>query len=244
MRLRIFALLLVCLLGCGKTPPSKVYQIGVDPSFFPLVLKEQEVYVIAFTNDLLHEISVDQHVEFQKIPMSWDNLVDGLYRGNYQAILSSAVPNLINSARYSFSEPILKTGVVLVVPLQEKKISLAALSNQLVAMGRDPEEIDLMKNYPDVDFTFYTTPVKALEGVATGKFAGALIPTLTAHAYVKDLFQNELMIASDVLTPQALRLVTLKNEATPLITLFNQGLLDLQKTGAYPALLSKWALPQ
>src|SRR3990167_4607103 len=146
MRLPLFALLFLCFFGCGKTP-SKVYQIGLDPSFFPLVLKEQEVNVFAFTSDLLREISTDQRVEFAKVTMSWDNLVDGLHRNIYQAILSFAVPNLLNSAKYSFSKPILMTGPVLVVAKGATMLSLEALSGQLVAMGRDPEEIDLIKNY-------------------------------------------------------------------------------------------------
>lgn len=246
MKFRLFLILFLSFLGaqgCSKEKPS-LYQIGVDPSFFPMNLKEQTPNLFAFTNDLLRAISLNQRTELSRINMSWDNLFDGLSRGQYQGVLSSASPNLINQTKYSFSNTYIKTGPVLIVPKQTPHNSLETLAGRVVAMGNTTEELDFMQTYPNVEFVFYTSQIEALEGVIQGKYAACLIPILPAHAYVKDLFQESLMIASDVLTSQAIRLVTLKGQEDPLIPLFNAGLLDLQKNGVYPTLLAKWSLYQ
>ncbi len=246
MKIRTFFLLLLTAFAtqnCGKLK-EEVYQIGIDQSFFPLNLGGQAINVFAFSRELLQEISRIKKIELAGLNLSWDNLVESLYLEKAQGILSSAPPNLINNAQFSFSNTYLKTGPVLVVPLQTDPIGLKDLGGKVVAMGKTNEELDLMQNYPSVEFVFYDSIVEALEGTAQGKYSGCLIPILPAHAFLKDLFQNSLMISSDVLTNNALRLVTLKDKEERLIHIFNDGLLELQANGAYDALITKWSLYQ
>ena len=83
-----------------------------------------------------------------------------------------------------------------------------------------------------------------MDGVSQGKYDGALVPILLAGAYINDRPNASLIIASAPLTPQAIRLVTLKNEEETLITAFNQGLQTIQKEATYTELLKKWSLYQ
>jgi len=178
------------------------------------------------------------------VNLSWDNLIESLYLKKVDGVFSSASLNLINQTKYSFSDPILKTGPVLIVPMQTGKISLTDLSGRIVAMGKTQEELDLMRAYPDIQFVFYDSIVDALDKTVKGSFAACLIPILPANAYVKDLYQNELLISSSPLTDQGLRLLTLKDAHPKLIKTFNEGLLDVQKNGQITTLLTKWSLFQ
>jgi polar amino acid transport system substrate-binding protein len=245
MKIRFFLLLLAtfALQSCSK-PEKKVYHIGIDESFFPLNLNSQAINVFAFSNELIQEISKLKKTELMSVNFSWDNLVESLYLKKTEGIISSAPPNLINNTKFSFSNLLLKTGPVLIVPLQETKLSLSDFSGSRVAMGKTNEELDLMKLYPDIEFVFYESIIEALEGVADGKYAASLIPILQAHAYLLDLFQNSLMISSNVLTNTGLRLLTLKNEDTTLSKIFNEAILELQENGTYDALIQKWSLFQ
>ncbi len=245
MSLKYLILTILTLLsfqGCSKAEPE-IYRVGIDPTFFPLQLIDQADNVFAFSCELLREISKVSKVELQEVQMSWDNLNECLQLNKTEGMFSAAPPNLINSTKYSFSETYLKTGPVLVLPKNSKETSLAALSSRIVAMGKTADELDLMQKFPDVEFVFYTTLIEALEGTAQGKYAACLIPTIPAHAYIKDLFQSELMIASEPITPQGIRLLTLKEKNGELITIFNEALAKLQKNGFYSDLLKKWSLP-
>lgn len=246
MKLRLFILLALTLFGLSSCSKSKSvdYQIGIDPSFYPLALNEQAASVFAFSDELLRHISHATKKDFRIINFNWDNLIEGLYLKKVDAVFSSAPLNLINQTKYSFSDLILKTGPVLIVPTQTGKISLKDLSGRIVAMGKTQEELDLMKAYPEIQFVFYDSLVDALEKTVQGSYAACLIPILPASAYLKDLFQNNLIISSSPLTDEGLRLLTLKDAHPKLLTTFNEGLLDAQKNGEMNTLLTKWSLFQ
>jgi ABC-type amino acid transport substrate-binding protein len=244
MKIRLAILLLFSMMtfqGCAKADPE-IYRVGIDPSFFPLQLIDQADNVYAFSCELLREVAKISKTELQEVQMSWDNLNESLQLGKTEAIFSAAPPNLINNTKYSFSECYLKTGPVLIAPKGPKEVSLKNLSTRIVAMGKTADELDLMQIFPEVEFVFYDSLIDALEGTAEGKYAACLIPTIPAHAYIKDLFQNQLMISSDVLTPQGLRMLTLKGQNQKLLESFNKALQTIQENGTYDKLLAKWSL--
>jgi polar amino acid transport system substrate-binding protein len=241
-KLSIFSLLFL-FLACSKSH-EETYEIGIDPTFFPLALNQEAVQVFAFATDVLREISALEKVSLSKVILSWDNLIESLYLEKTRGVLSSAPPNLINKSKFSFSDPILMTGPVLVTKINSKKNELKDYKSFVVAMGKSSEELDLIKQYPDIEFVFYDSIIDGLEGIETEKYSAALIPSLPAHAYIRDLFQNSLKISSDGITNQAIRLITLKDKETRLIEIFDKGLERLHMDGKLKDLLFKWSLPE
>jgi polar amino acid transport system substrate-binding protein len=240
-KLSLFSLLFL-FLACSKSH-EETYEIGIDPTFFPLALDQEAVQVFAFATDVLNEISALEKTPFSKVILSWDNLIESLYLEKTRGVLSSAPPNLINKSKFSFSDPILMTGPVLVTQLNSQKTNLKDYKSFVVAMGKSSEELDLMKEYPDIEFVFYDSIIDGLEGVQTQKYNAALIPSLQANAYIRDLFQNSLKISSFVLTDQAIRLLTLKDKEIKLLEKFDKGLKRLHENGRLKDLLFKWSLP-
>ena len=118
-KLFIFSLLFL-FLACSKSH-EETYEIGIDPTFFPLALNQEAVQVFAFATDVLREISALEKVSLSKVILSWDNLIESLYLEKTRGVLSSAPPNLINKSKFSFSDPILMTGPVLVTKINSKK---------------------------------------------------------------------------------------------------------------------------
>ena len=244
LTLLILTLFSLFLGGCSGKVFSKVYHVGVDPTFFPVELTGQTVNVFAFMNELFQEISKDRGVEIVRINLSWDNLLLGLKLGKCEGVISSLPPNLVNLTKYTFSDAVLRTGPVLVVPKQNKGTSLSDLSGQVVMIEKSDSELELMSRYPTIEALFYDRTVEALESVSKGRVAGSLVPVLQAYAYTKDVFQKSVAISSHVLTNEALRLVTLKGEQKELHEIFNEGLTSLMDSGAYQELLTKWNLFQ
>lgn len=235
------AVLLLCSSGCGKMF-SKTYHVAIDPSFFPMNFRERESSVLAFCNELLSMVSKEANLNFVRINMSWDSINDGLRKNRYQAMLSCMSPNLINLTTYDFSDAVLRTGAVLVLPKKSSFHALTDLKGQLVAIDQTNSQIDFLTKYPKVDFTFYTSLTDALEKTSRGQYQGSLIPVIPAMAYVHDLYHESLTIASRPLTNDAIRLVTLHDQHSELQDMFNNALTKLIDSGEYHNLAKRWNL--
>lgn len=227
------------IVGCS-TKKAETYKIGVDPSFFPLELEGQNVNLFAFTNELLALISKKSGTPLTRVTMSWSNLIEGLQRGQYQAMISSVPMNIMNEKKYSFSRPILKTGPMLVVPKKNIPTSLEEIKRGFIAIEKTSLQIRLLSHYPNIKMIFYDNTVLGLEKVAEGQYSGILVPALLASAYTRGFFSDSLAIASRPLTNQGLRFVTLFGENEALLSLLNNALEQIIESGEYQELAEKW----
>src|ERR1043166_3717797 len=101
---RFLILFILLFTGCSCGGSSRgVLRVGVDPNWYPIDFGSQTVYVNGYTEDLLIEIARYSGIEFEKIPASWDNLMEGLSENKYDAVLSSMHPYVFNTAKYDFS---------------------------------------------------------------------------------------------------------------------------------------------
>src|ERR1700722_12094217 len=129
----VIALLLILLVGCGKSS-TVGRKVGVDPYWFPLDFGNRDNNVTAFSTELLTEVGKIEKIPFTKISVNSNDLMDGLQRGNYEAILSSMPPYIFNQAMFDFSEIYLHLGPVLVVPTPSKISSIADLDGKEIAV--------------------------------------------------------------------------------------------------------------
>lgn len=236
--LTFFTCVSLFLAGCGKK--HEVYQIGVDPSFFPLDIKGKEANLFGFSNELLQEISKLEGVRFARINMSWDNLIWGLKEKKYDAILSLMYPYAFNQKKFSFSHPYLLTGPVLIVRKSTKATSMKAMKGKEVGVEANSSEALLIDQYPNVLPREYITLSAAFQDLENLSIGGLLTGNLQASAYVDDLYQNTLKIATEPLNDEGIRLITMSDAEPKLIKAFNEGLKKLKDSGKYKELLKKW----
>jgi polar amino acid transport system substrate-binding protein len=232
--------MILLLGGCGSAP--SIYQIGIDPSWYPLSFHKEQNSVLGFSTDVLTQISMKEKISFSLLTTNWDSLLEGLNGGKYQAVLSSLLPYNFNQSIYSFSEPYLPLGPVLIVPINSRDNSLEAFSEKSVGVLEDSPEILILEKDPTILIRTYENASTLLTDLAGGGVQAALLPILTASAYVDHLYYKKLKIASSSLTAQGLRLITLKDKNPKLIETFNKGIENLKKTGEYEKLLIKWNL--
>jgi polar amino acid transport system substrate-binding protein len=231
-----------CFGGCG-THHLKTYRIGMDPSWFPLDTANREANLFAFTNDLLKEIALRGKVRLERVSMSWDNLLDGLKLGRYDAVLTSMKPTIMNAKQYLFSDLILKTGPVLILPIQSEVKGLDELDYKILLVSKGSWILGFMSNYPDIELQFYTYVTDALEDLLKNKAYGTLVPLIPASTYVQDRYFNELKIVANPLLDEGIRLVSNKGKDTQLLDIFNKAIEEMKKDGSFQKLLEKWSLP-
>ncbi|HEY2810492.1 MAG TPA: transporter substrate-binding domain-containing protein [Rhabdochlamydiaceae bacterium] len=228
--------------GCGKASSNKGNAIGVDESWFPLQMSGRENNVTGFSTDLLRDIGKMEKISLTKISVNWDDLVEGLHKGQYDAILGSIPIYVFNQKIYDFSELYLATGPVLVVLADSKIKSLKMLKDKEVAVLPDTKGAILLEKYPSIIIRTYDSVTKAFDDLIKGMVDGAIVDVLTAVSYCQDLYQGQLQVATEPLTNEGLRLITLHNQAQDLMEHFNHGLGKIKSSGTYEKLLVKWNL--
>lgn len=227
--------------GCGKKKAYD-YRVAIDPTWYPLELPGLDSNIVAFATELLQEISHSRKMQIPIVTMSWDNLLSGLQEKKYEGIFSSMYPFVFYEKKYSFSDPFLFTGPVLVVPINSKIHSLDMLKGKEVAVMSGSTGAVILEKYPGVLQRNYDIVPEALNAILTETVDAAVIDHLIAKAYIRDLYQQQLKIATLPLNDRGLRLITLYNQSPGLIKEFNKGLRKLKDNGKYDELLKKWNL--
>lgn len=237
-----FILLCFIVLGCSSSSGKRNYQVGIDPSWYPLLLNGKENNLTAFSTELLQEIGMKEGITFSKVTVGWDVLLEGLKKGQYPAILSSIPPYNFNQQTYDFSDLYLKTGPVLVVSTDFHFTSLDKLEGKEIAVMPDSEGTVILEKHPGILIRNYDSIARALNDVSMGKIDGAIVDVLMATSYCQDLYQGKLQIVTDPLNDAGLRMITLHNSAPELIESFNDGLEKITSSKAYSQLKKKWGL--
>jgi polar amino acid transport system substrate-binding protein len=228
--------------SCSNIASEKIYRIGVDTSWYPLDLMGKEAAVFAFSNDLLNAIAEKEGLLVQLDTVSWDSLLYYVNQQKDDGALVSILPVLQYDDLYSFSDPYLMTGPVLVVRVDSTATSLADLSGKEIGVLSGSPIALLAEKDPTVIVRYIDKYPEALNQLALGRVDGVVIPFLLADSYIKNIYQDTLKISSKPLTDEGLRLITLKDMNQELMEAFNKGLATFQEDGTYEKLLRKWKL--
>ncbi len=243
MKRILLIILLLALPGCGKkTAHYGSWSIGRDPTWFPVQIELLIPNLNGFTNALVDEIATTEDVPLQLINFEWGQLFNALDAGEVAGIFTALSPNLIAQEKYSFSEPFLLLGPVLVVPENSEATSLEDLEGKIVSVNQYDESVLLVQKYPSIVIKLYQQKPKVLEELKDGTIDAVLMPVLDAQALVSHVYPGHLKIASAPLNNKGLRLVTQKGKNQSLIKHFNSGLNHARSSGKYDELRKKFQL--
>jgi len=175
-------------------------------------------------------------------------LISGLESGNYDAILSSMRPNVVNQNHYVFSDLIVEIGPVLIVRKESDFDSLKDMDGRTVGIRAGSSLIfnairQSGANLYDPIFITFDNINKALEALNNDQIDGVILDAIQAYTFVDGFYHDSLKIITSPLTDEGLRLVVLKNgPADDLIPIFNKALVELKQNGTYDTLIKKWNL--
>ena len=232
-------------MGCNPKVSGKIDsrpKIGVDPTWTPQEFGVQNPYVNGFVEEFLLEIATALDTEFNKLRANPNDLLTGLDEGIYDAVLTSLPPFTFNLAKYDFSKTFLETGPVFIVPKNAPYKKLSQVKHQYVGVIAGSKTAEFLAQYPTILVRKYLSAPDLLNEIVRGEIAGGLLPRVSAAAYVPDLYQDTIQIASQPLNNQGLHLVTLKNANEELLQEFDEALLQLKRKKKLESLYQKWSL--
>lgn len=239
------AILWLVVRGCSADLAGnrKVYQIGRDSTWYPIDLRGKERAMVGFTNDLTHEISIQQNFRALVFEVGPNAIFDGLDIGNYDAVFSSLQPNVISRSRYGFSDSFYLVGPVLVVKESSPVDSLKSMAGKIMGIESGALQIFNIKEPPNIVIIPYQTAAIALEHLQDNVIDGVLIDALRAYVWTEGFYEGRLKVATSPLTDSGLRLVTRNRpEYIKWISQFNEGLKAVKENGVFEKLLIKWNL--
>jgi len=234
--------LLLLLAGCGKSNHTGPSRVAFDPTWYPVEVAGNEARINGFTNDLMMQIAEIGSLNYLLVNGQWDDLLLGLDRKRYDAVLTSLYPYNFYQARYAFSKLFLPTGPVLVMRIDDEFSGWEKMGGKEVAVFSD-NDATLIQSYPII-LREYDQVSTALTHLVEGRVDGVLLGTLLAVPYVNDLYRTSLKVVTSPLTDEGLRLVTRKDAGPRVMKKFDTGLLLLREDGRYDELLHKWTLGQ
>jgi membrane-bound lytic murein transglycosylase MltF len=233
---------LITILFCSCSSSNKPFVISVDPAFYSIEAMGKEKNILAFLTDLTSEVSRRSGMMLQLQSTNWDTLLSGLEKKEYQGVICGLPRYNFTESLYTLSDIFLESGPVLVTRKDSKRSSLKKLSGQEVGVMSGSKAVELLSTYPSIIMRSYDTTAKMLIDVQNQTIQGAIVGIIPAIGYTGDLYQNTLMIASEPLLHEGLRLITLKDENRKLEHLFSKTLRQMEKEGYLHHLKCKWGL--
>lgn len=237
------------LRGCSNHHIGKkgTYLIGRETDL-QIELLGRERSLIAFTNDLIAEISNDNNINFHWIETNPNHLLTGLDNRQYDFILTSLRPTMVNQEKYDFSEPIFDLGPVLIVRQESQFSSLKEMKSKPIGIPYGlSTNFNAVRtpgiNVYDLSLVYYTNMNKALEDLQNDQIDGVIMKAIPAYAVTEGLFAGRLKVVTPPLNDEGLRIVALKSSSlNEIIDVINESVNLMRQDGTYGKLISKWNL--
>jgi len=239
----VYLFLIVCFVSCNPEGKGRqgAFRIGIDPSWNPLNFQEMQPYVNGYMEDVLLEMARYNGTSFEKMSASFSDLLEGLDRGRFDAIVTSLPPFEFNTAKYDFSPNILNTGLVLVVSEKSSYKRLGEMSGKLVAIITGSPAALVVEKTEGIILRTYPSLSEALDAIVDGEVEAAVLDRLPTAPYVRNLYDGQLRVVGAPLTPDGLRIITKKDEGSWLRP-FDQSIQHMQKKHVLESLEKKWQL--
>lgn len=240
---------LLFLRGCTNNHIGRKenYLVGRETNL-QMELLGRERSLVAFTNDLMAEISSDNNINFKWIETNPNYLINGLDNHQYDFILTSMRPNIVNQEKYDFSEPIFDLGPVLIVREDSQFTSLKEMKSRPIGIPYGlSTNFNAVRtpgiNVYDLSLVYYTNMNKALEDLQNDQIDGVIMTAIPAYAITEGLFAGRLKVVTPPLNDEGLRIVALKSSSfNDIIDIINDGVNLMRQDGTYGQLIHKWNL--
>jgi polar amino acid transport system substrate-binding protein len=246
---------LLLLLWAGMTmcsSPARLannrYQVGLDPTWYPLQLRTREKNMTAFCETLLKELSGKLGVHIDIVYTATSKLFTDFDRGKLDGVLSSMLPAALEEENFITSQPLYRLGPVLVVNAKTPFKSLSEMNGKIVGLVGDARVDVNIDIYPELIFSGYNNISQAFADLSNRRIDGVIVDSLlaksyahVAKSYAHGLYADKFIISDFLLTNEGILLILHKTkDSERFIEKFDQELKHLREDGAYANFIKAW----
>ena len=237
--LTIVAVLALGLLAsCAKSSDALV--VATDAAFPPFeMIDEESKEIVGFDIDLMNAIAEKAGLDIVFQNVAWDPLLAGMADCQYDMAISGMTITPERAEQFSFSDPYINAGQIVVVQSDNETISgpedLVGLTVGAQIGTTGAMEIEAIA---DTTLKIYDTYELAFLDLANGQVDAVVADYPTAVAFVSNNAAN-LKVVGEVFTDEGYGVAFCLGN-TELIDQVNAAIAELQAEGYIDELVTKW----
>lgn len=219
---------------------SRIYKVVGDIQFPPYEYLDEDGIYKGFNVDLLKAISLVTEMEFEFIPMTWENAFYSIERGEAD-IIQGMKESYERRLVFNFTDSLLLNSQSIFV--RDKYYYINGnidLEGKKVSILKEDIIYNQLKIIKDIDIIEYNSTEEAVKALLNGKVDAMIGNTLTVNYICKENnWIDRVKIVGKALNEQKYSMAVSKNNPMLLKSL-NGGLKEIQDNGMYDALYRKW----
>jgi polar amino acid transport system substrate-binding protein len=241
-------IMLVGLCGCGakQTPgePATSNRIVVasEVSFPPMEFIDDSGKMVGFDLDLIRAVAEKAGLKAEIQNVAWEGIFGMLKSNTADVVASSVTITDERKAQYDFTQPYMKSGLVVVVRAEDKDKypDLASLKGKKVGAQIGTTAADRISTEP-VEVKLYNSAGLVFIDLANGNLDGMMMDKPVADYYSarKPEFAKKLHVAEKMYADESLGFVVRKGNRE-LLDKLNAGLDAVKKDGTYEKIQANW----
>lgn len=244
MRKSLVALLLVVMMlaavGAGAAAQSQVLRVGVNAAFPPFeYVDEVTGEILGFDMALIREIAARLGMEVEIINTAWEGIIPGLLAGHYDVIISAMTITNERARAVDFSDPYFATGQVIVVRMDDDRISEPAdLAGKVVAVQIGTTGHFAAESIAGAIVEHYPLTPEALLALKLGRADAAVVDELVALEEVR-ANPGQVKVVGTPFTIEYYGIAMRKGNPE-LLRAINLALAQMKADGTYDEIYDRW----
>ena len=238
---------LLCLAACqpendawARIQQSGVLRVGIDPTYPPFaVATDNDLWGLDV--DLMRAVAAAYNLEAEFVYFGYDGLYDALSTEQVDVLASALVVQPERTRDFAYSQPYFDAGQALIVPSASPIAGPDDLAEHVLAVELGAQGHVLattwQRRLPGLTIAPYRSVGEALDAVASGAAAAALVDNISGRLYLQQT--PHLVRLSPPVESEPYALVVRARDKL-LLDRLNDALQDLQRSGALEAIIRRW----
>lgn len=219
---------------------SEIIRVAGDIQFPPYEFLDSDGIYKGFNVDLLKAIGLVTGMEFEFIPMKWEDAFYSIERGQAD-IIEGMKESDDRRTRFNFTDSLLLNSQSIFVRNNDYTIkNNPDLMGKIVSVLKEDIVYLELSMINDITIIQYDTIEEAVEALLDGDVDAMVGNTLTVNYICKENnWIDQIKIVGQTLNEQKYSMAVSKNNPQ-LLKKLNEGLNEIQNNGMYDALHRKW----
>lgn len=224
----------------GNYQNNKIIKIAGDNNYPPYEFMDENGVYRGFNVDMMRAIAIEQGLEIEFIPMSWQEAMEALEKGEVDAV-QGMTRSKSREEKFDFTLPIITNSQAIFVLEETNYISsVEDLKGRRVSFQEGDISYELSLEVEGINSYIRTNQEEAIDLLLEGKVDAFMGNRLTGIYYLQreGNFDKVKIVGEPMYETEYC--ISVANGNQHLLELFNYGIEAINKNGTYDKIYKKW----